>query len=281
MSQRSGVNSFDIRDGRAMVSLGPISDKRHCVYECPFCYVQADYESFASMPVSGITKWLKTQRATSPFDIVYVSGDTDSFAPPRQEKGIDLLENINKELDTDILFTTRAILNNDSLNRLELLTNDAKKRRRQILGCVSIAQYSVPHIEPYPIASPDERIEQLKKFKDIGVKPILALRPFLPNVPLNDYETILNKSASSSDVVLGEIWYADQAGLLEQKVFQGQEPPNLEYKIETMPFDSNDVQWKVFESKETEEFIRKRCQELGIPFFMRSHMAIDFIRQQK
>ena len=281
MSKRSDVESFDIRDGRAMVSLGPISDSKHCIYECPFCYVQSDYESFAKMPVQKITKWLKNQQQNSPFDVVYVSGDTDSFALPRQNEAMDLLADINDELDVDILFTTRAIINDENLKKLELIINKANQRRRKILGCVSIAQYSIPHLEPYPIPSPDSRIEQLRRFKNIGATAILAIRPFLPNVPISDYETILDKSADAADIVLGEYWYADPLGVLEEKVFQGEIPDNLSYKITEMPFDSNDAKWKLIESPQTEEFIKNKCNSLNLPFFMRSRPAIDYIRQQK
>jgi hypothetical protein len=39
-------------------------------------------------------RWLGDQRDKSPFDTVYISGDTDSFAPPRQDKAMDLLEGV-------------------------------------------------------------------------------------------------------------------------------------------------------------------------------------------
>src|SRR5205809_334951 len=114
--QRSLVDPFDLRSGRAMVSLGPLSPKKYCTFSCPFCYVQSDFLSYASLSISEIVRWLRTQR--NQFDIVYVSGDTDSFAPPRTDQGIDLLWAIT-QFDVDILFTTRALLSSQQLSELE------------------------------------------------------------------------------------------------------------------------------------------------------------------
>jgi hypothetical protein len=92
---------FEHGEGRVMVSLGPLHGKRYCTYNCPFCYVHADYESFAALPVDQIISWVKRQDSRT-FDTIYVSGDTDSFAPPRLSDGVLLLERL-AHLDKDLL----------------------------------------------------------------------------------------------------------------------------------------------------------------------------------
>jgi radical SAM superfamily enzyme YgiQ (UPF0313 family) len=77
--------AFDVRDGRAMVSLGPLSAKRYCTYNCGFCYVHADFTRYPTKTNDEVVSYLRTRR--NEFDIVYVSGDTDSLAlgaPPRK-----------------------------------------------------------------------------------------------------------------------------------------------------------------------------------------------------
>ena len=114
--QKSKDQPFDIREGRAMVSIGPLSPKKYCSYNCPFCYVNAGFLSYATMTIPEIVAWLK--KHVDSYDIIYVSGDTDSFAPPRMDEGIELLEAL-AELDSDLLFTTRAIFGRSHLNSLE------------------------------------------------------------------------------------------------------------------------------------------------------------------
>ena len=89
---------------RAMVSLGPLNPRRYCTYRCPFCYVNGEFDRYANLGPEGVLVWLEDRR--DQFNIVYVSGDTDSFAPPRTDEGLALLSQLTS-LDVDILFTTR------------------------------------------------------------------------------------------------------------------------------------------------------------------------------
>src|SRR2546426_2924141 len=139
---------FDVRSGRALVSLGPLSKRRYCSYSCPFCYVHAtSFNSYPSLSPAEIVQWLKG--ITEPFDIVYVSGDTDSFAPPRMDAGVELLEELC-QLGVDLLFTTRALFTNGALHRLELIQRKLAAGRRLLFGCVSVAQLEHPRLEPSP-----------------------------------------------------------------------------------------------------------------------------------
>lgn len=267
---------FDIRNGRAMVSLGPLSRTRYCSYKCPFCYVSGGFPSYASMSVGGIISWLRD--AIEPFNIIYVSGDTDSFAPPRTDLAILLLEELC-QFDVDILFTTRSILSHDHLARLSELNNHLRSKGHFLIGCVSITQWSVPCIEPSPIPKPQERVFQLHQFTDLGLVSVLALRPFLPNIPLTDYTSIVRSCSDAIDVVLGESWYVDSGGLLFNRTLITPTLHKMSVSQSTMDFDSNDTIWQVCEIPEVESLVRAECQSIQIPFFMRSAPAIQWVRQ--
>ena len=45
-----------------------------------------------------------------------------------------------------------------------------------------------------------------------------------------------------------------------------------------MDFDDNSKVWKCYEAKETTTEVTKFCEENKIPFFMKSSLAIDYIR---
>lgn len=272
---RSKVNPFDIRDNRAMVSLGALNKKRHCTYSCPFCYVQSDFLSYPNFSISEIIEWL-SKSSNDPFDIVYLSGDTDSFAPPRTNQALQLLEEL-QTIGKDVLFTTRMVLDNSSLNKLGNLVEGYRKQSLKVYGCVSVAQKSVPILEPAPISPPIDRIMQLQRFKDLGLITILAIRPFIPIVPLSDYKWILEESYKSVHAVLGENWYFDQEGFLETKVL-GPSKKVEDYTLTKMPFDCNEAIWKVYNGIHIQKFIEDWCQLANLPFYMRSKPAIEWIR---
>jgi len=267
---------FDVRDNRLMLSLGALSSKKYCTFSCKFCYLRSeDFSSYISLPVPDIINWVRNLE--TPFDIIYVSGDTDTFAPPRTEQALDLLENLC-EFKVDILFTTRAVFKDSHLLRLSEIQRVQSNNKKMLIGCVSITQLNHPHLEPKPIPSPQSRIEQLRKFKEIDLKSILAMRPFLPIIPLEDYKQIIDYTKDHVDLILGSHWFADPKGKLEEDVFQGHMPTDSSFVYEKMDFDINDAFWKVYKSESLEQGVREYCDLLKIPFFMRSKPAIDFLR---
>lgn len=278
MDKRTKDIPFDIRDRRAMVSLGPLNETQYCTYMCPFCYVRAGFLSYRNLTITKILNWLEDHK--SEFDIVYISGDTDSFAPPRTKTALELLEAL-LQLNKDVLFTTRAVLDEEDMNRLSDIAKMYNEKNLMLIGCVSITSWTTKGIESANVPSPEKRVEELRKFKDVGIVPILAMRPFIPTVPISDYQLILEKTLGLVDVVLGESWYVDREGILEKRTLKN-------CKIESftlckMPFDDNDKIWKRYDGVDQETFCEEWCKQHNVLFFMRSLPAIKLLkaRQEK
>lgn len=270
---------FDIRGGRAMVSLGPLSPRRYCAYSCAFCYVQADFPKYPSLSIAEILAYLNSHAGE--YDIVYVSGDTDSFAPPRTAKGLDLLDALS-ELRTDLMFTTRAPLEEAALDRLGGLGARLNSQGHSLFGCISIPRLrSAPHLEPSPVPSPERRLEVLSGLHSRGIVSVLTLRPFLPVVPPEEYVELVRLAAEYTDVVLGEVWFADMAGVLEKRVFAAGQVSGLTFEERRMDFDSNEAVWKVWQGAGIRNQMEAYCRTIGIPFFMRSRPAVLHIREMR
>lgn len=269
---------FFIGDKRAMISLGPLSKKKYCTYSCPFCYVHSGFLKYRNLEINDIKKWLTEN--VGKYDIIYISGDTDSFAEPRTELGLKLLEEL-VGFNVDILFTTRYVFNENQLLKIKKINSQLNEKGKTLFGCVSVAQLSFEYLEPKPIKSPLERIEQLRKFKELGLCSILAMRPFLPIVPKEEYEEIVNLSKGVFDILLGESWYADKKGILEEKVFKNESFKNIEYDETEMDFDNNENLWKVWKGEKIIDLIKQKSINMGFPFFMRSRPAIEWYRNKK
>lgn len=269
---------YDIRDRRAMVSLGPLSQKRFCTYACAFCYVHADFSRYPSLPVEQIRDYLKDHAAE--FDIVYVSGDTDSLAPPRTETGLQLIDEL-AGLETDVLFTTRAPLDERHLDRLALTAQRLRDKGHILFGCVSISRLrSAPHLEPKPVPSPERRLDILRGLHERGIVSILAMRPFLPVIPASEYVELADLATPFVDVILGEVWYADKGGILENQVLGTVRSAGVIFEEHKMDFDSNDATWKVWEGTDVRAAVEAYCAKVNIPFFMRSRPAVEYIRRR-
>jgi DNA repair photolyase len=261
-----------------MVSLGPLSQKRFCTYACAFCYVHADFSRYPSLPVEQICDYLKNHAAE--FDIVYVSGDTDSLAPPRTETGLQLIDEL-AGLETDVLFTTRAPLNERHLDRLALTAQRLRHKGHILIGCVSISRLrSAPHLEPPPVPPPEQRLEILRGLHDRGIVSVLAIRPFLPVIPASEYVELAELATPFVDVILGEVWYADGGGILEKQVLGTGGSVGLAFEEHKMDFDNNDAIWKVWQATDVHAAVKAYCAKANIPFFMRSRPAVEYIRRR-
>ncbi len=274
---RNIENAFYIGNNRAMISLGPLTDVKYCPYNCAFCYVKSGFEKYLKLDIKDIIDFLEKNK--DKYNIVYISGDTDSFAPPRTELAIELINRISDSFNVDITFTTRTVFNDKELNELKIINNKLKKKNLKLIASISISRlYSADFLEPFPIPTPSERIEMLRKLKKCGIYTILAVRPFLPIIKSKEYIDIIEKSKKYVDVVLGEIWYADQN--LIKDVCEGYNLKKVKFTNKTMDFDNNSKIWKCYEAKEIVDDVTEFCNKNRIPFYMRSRPAIEFIRKK-
>ena len=267
---------FFVGLNRIMLSLGSLPDGQHCPYRCAFCYGELGFSRYPSLSVSQIVASVKTCDAD--YDIIYVSGDTDSFAPPRTKTGIALLEGLS-DLGVDLLFTTRTTFDARDLEALGSIARRLGESDHMLFGCISIPRLdSGGHLESTRTPTPRERVAALEALKKRGLRTVLALRPFLPIIPAREYIEIVSLCRGFTDLVLGECWYADEAGILERRVFRGPTPRDIAFARKKMDFDGNERWWKVWEAHETERAVRECCSSLGLPFFMRSQPAIEHLR---
>lgn len=277
--ERNHSNPFDILLGRAMISLGPVSPQKHCPYSCLFCYVPTGFLQYRPLGIIDICKYLKTRK--NEFETIYISGDTDSFAPPRMEQGISLLKRLANEFDKSILITTRAFMNKETIDELLTVKNILRNRNKQLYVCVSI---SAPDgnraIEPLPIPTVEDRIKTLDTLKKAGILSILAMRPFLPIYEANDYIRLIDSCLSSVDLILGEVWYHDpylqmwNAVTGKFEIYRGTSAQTC------LPFESSNKEWMEWVDTRLVEEISGYCKLRNIPFFMDSSSALKYLREQ-
>lgn len=184
-------NYFSFYKDRIMISLGPLNDNRYCPFECLFCYVKGGFSKYEVLTDDEIINFLKEYRNL--YNIVYISGDTDSFAFPRTNRAINLLKRIVTEIGVDVLFTTRAVFTKNHLEQLKEINGLYNSKGYKLYSCISIPRlFSCDYLESKNTPSPYDRIECLKQLYNIGLITILAMRPFLPVIKIEEYKKIID-----------------------------------------------------------------------------------------
>jgi len=231
--------------------------------------------------VEEIVGWLHDRR--DQFDIVYISGDTDSFAQPRTDEGLNLIEAL-LGLDVDVLFTTRYVFSAAELERLRSITSRYRAQRLFLIGCISISQLHHPQLEPPPIKSPDQRIQLLRELQALGVITALTIRPFIPSIPASEYCEIARLGCEFADVVLGGDLYLDSNGSVFENLRAAAEMMDLDMsqsRVRALDFSLSQEDWMTVVHPDAASQVSSVCDALNRPFFMRSAGAISWIRDRK
>lgn len=280
MGDRENKNPFYINGERAMISLGPLNAEKYCTYSCAFCYVQDGFMKYKSMCVKNICDFLIENKQK--YEIIYISGDTDSFAPPRTNQGLELLYCICDKLDKDVLFTTRMVFSNSEMEMILDANEKLEKKGKNLFACISITSpIEERSIEPVPIRTIEERVGQLAIFKNSGIYSILAMRPFLPIYTIEQYRKLVLKVYGKVDCILGERWFFHQDDIIFNRVMQGRTVENGNITLTKMDFDDNLSDWNLWYDEELEKEIRELCNQLTIPFYMRSILAVKYLKGLK
>ena len=280
MGERGDKNPFYINSERAMVSLGPLNEKKYCTYSCAFCYVQDGFLKYKSMCVKDICDFLVANQEK--YEIIYISGDTDSFAPPRTNQGLELLSCICDRMNKDVLFTTRMVFSSSQMDVILSANQKLKKKGKNLFACISITcPIEERSIEPIPIKTIDERVGQLALFKSSGIYSILAMRPFLPIYTLEQYRELVLKVNGKVDCILGEHWFFHQDDIIFSRVMQGRTVEKGNITSSKMDFDDNVSDWNLWYDEELEKDIQELCNQLSIPFYMRSAPAVKYLKGLK
>jgi DNA repair photolyase len=258
-----------------------MAEERYCAYDCKFCYVNGPFNRYAKRDVDEIFTWLSEHRGE--YSIVYVSGDTDSFAPPRTAEALHLLRLLFR-LDVDVLFTTRHVFSGADRSELTDIANDFDQARRLLIACVSVSQLHHPALEPLPIPSPRARLKQLADLKSRGITTALTIRPFIPAIPSEEYAEIARLGAAHADVVLGGDWYTDIDGFIETRTSEAlgeRAVGSSGTSVGELDFTASSVSWNSYTHPAAHRAVRDVCSSAKVPLFMRSAPAVEWLRGQR
>jgi DNA repair photolyase len=273
--------SFFVGLNRAMISLGPLTAHKYCPYSCAFCYVQSDeWGRYTELSNEEILEFLRAEKEKNTFKTIYISGDTDSFAPPRTLRALELLTDI-LEFNVDVTITTRYAFANDELDKLAAISDLYRKNGLVLSAAISIPRLtSHDYLESANTPSPQKRIEFLSRLKSRGISTILAMRPLLPIISLEEYKQLILECKDYVDAVLGEIWYIDKNKIIENRVLINNEDKNIKFENHLMDFNIGNDLWEAWSDTKLVSELHDYCKSLSLPFFMRSQSALDYIKSK-
>lgn len=174
------------------------SIKSKCPGGCEYCFARWD-EQAPDFPL--IDTELTINRAKK--HIVYPCCDGDFDAN-------DLLFRYLGELSTRknliVSISTKQLLSSNTLTFLKRIHNSLRENAGFLKLSVSITTKSMAEeIEPR-VASYQERLNMLHRIESIGIPFAVTLKPILPFIPLEEYESMIEDTAFAGRYLIGSLY---------------------------------------------------------------------------
>lgn len=262
------------KDKKITVSLGGI-----CKLKCAHCYTNTrDFEHQKQLTVEETLKILEIKRGS--FTTICISGDTDCFLDPY--KGIELIQKIVANFTIEnIMFTTRMIPPKEIIEELFLIGKICNERRQLFIPCISVVAFNCPNKIENNLLVPNtiERLEFLELLAGAGLPCFLTMRPTFPFeiIPFSEIVQILDYAKDAPAAVLGEVLLLDKDGVIERRL--GIDVGQSEYQESKLTFINQPLEWKKLYCKKEHDTIKEECYRRGMPFFLRSMSAINYLKK--
>lgn len=253
-----------------------------CSLGCKHCYTNCS--AFLHQDKITVKELIKDLGCidSNTFTTICISGDVDTFLNPYEGlELIALLAEIYRK--KTIMFTTRLVPNDNIKKELTLIGKKCLERGQLFIPCISVISFAYPNqIENSKLVpSTTERLDFFIKLCKSGIPCFLTLRPTFPFeiVQMSEIVNILKYVKNLPASVLGEVLLLDQNGEIEKRLGMQVINKNNPIQISKMTFLNQECYWKKVYFRNEHKEIKKECNNLGMPFFLRSMSAIRYIER--
>ena len=249
-----------------------ISFDSTCPMKCKHCYT---YELDLQKKERSIAELVNSLEGKE-FDVIYVSKSYENFY--NEEKGIDLCNALWNRFHKDIFIITRRFLTDQGMEQLADLNERMSQSGNRLYFGISVlameSSFEVENIEHCPSAL--ERLQNLKRAKEYGLKTILIVRPLLPAniIPLEEPMELIRQSKDFIDAVISSgLIVTDK--ILKNLNYDRKDIKYLEYGDSAYLADLQGKSVKYVDVRSEIEELRRYCTENGLAFFEHSMPALN------
>lgn len=248
-----------------------VSFRGRCPLLCKHCYTY-DLDEPKEMSIHEIVQ----ETGKSTFDIIYLSQKYENFFD--ESNGLKLCQELYDTFQKDIFIITRSYLSDALMGQLQRLNLKMREQGNQLYIAVSLCadrSYAIAE-DPIMCPSPSQRLENLHRGHDLGIKTLLLLRPVFPDsvIPVKECICILEKAKNDVDAVISSGLIVTDNILarlgLENNTFTYKSDSKSEYLSDIEDAKYLDVEMELSRIKEG-------CRERGLPFFEHSMPALNYL----
>lgn len=163
-----------------------------CPLDCRYCFVD-DMNFNQKKGVSYLTEeqFELIEKLPEDIKLIMLGCDTEFFQNRRQS--LEILERLAKH-SKDISVITKLPLSAEFVERLQEVNTRLGQSDNLMAFSISLTGLESAKFWEPKVPSPEKRIETLKNVHNADIKTMVALRPLLPAVPVNELEDIIRQT---------------------------------------------------------------------------------------
>lgn len=248
-----------------------VSFRGRCPMRCKHCYTY-EMDKREERSISEIVS--ETERET--FDIIYLSQKYENFFD--EENGLSLCYELYSRFKKDIFIITRSYLSDPLMEQLGLLNQQMQRNGNQLYMAASICadqSYTITEDEAQ-CPTPNQRLENLARGKNYGIRTLLLLRPIFPDtvIPVDECLNILERAMNTVDAVIASGLIVTEK-ILARLGLNGNSFTYLHNGDSEYLSDLKGAKYLDVESELSK--IQKCCVDMNIPFFRHSLPALNYL----
>lgn len=249
-----------------------VSFSGRCEMNCKHCFALEMEDVYKKNDIDGVVNEI----AGMDFDIIYVSHNKENFY--NSNEGIGLCEKLYDRYGKDLCITSRCVLTDNMIDRLEKLDRLMKGDGKRIFWCESIPALESASLteDLNMVPEPLKRLHFIGELKKRGICTMMSVRPLFPCTIISNEEIhrLIKAALHNVDAII-------TGGLITTEEID----KRLNMNQETWDYlDNNESDYLVGAVKDNAKFVDVRkeiqhlkncCDEFGIRFFEHSLQAVN------
>ncbi len=247
--------------------------KLGCPLDCKYCFVgDLEYNQEKDVPYLTSSQLELLEKAPKNISQLMLGCDTEFFQDKDGAlKILDKLSSLNK----DISVITKLSLSKNFIKQLKEIDN--KLRRHKNFMSFSISLSSIESSEKWEpkVPSPQKRIETLKRAHLVNLETLVALRPLLPDVSVDELEHLV---IATKDYCFG--YYSGPLYLkkLDRSLVDLEDHLLKIEKVQPYWMPDNNIFYKIEKIGQMES-LKKILEQYNKPLFKGASEAMKYLKK--
>jgi DNA repair photolyase len=168
-----------------------------CPLDCKYCFIDdLRFNQLKNVAYLTEKQWDLIKKLPDNIRLIMLGCDTEFFQ--NKEEALSILTKL-AETNRDVSVITKLSLSEDFIKRLGDINKRMRSHNNVLSFSVSLPCFESSKLWEPKAPSPQKRIKTLQRAREAGLMTLVAIRPLLPNLNIQEIERIISSTKEYTD----------------------------------------------------------------------------------